>query len=78
MENLDFEFSEVVKNLNGKFKMTALDEDIVILADDIIGFTSDYSVAQLVASLGAEPLLKEFYVYEKDTYRNTGKVVVQI
>ena len=45
MENLDFEFSEVVKNLNGKFKMTALDEDIVILADDIIGFTSDYSVA---------------------------------
>ena len=36
--------------MNGKFKLTAMDEDIIILADDMIGFTNDYSVAQLLAS----------------------------
>ena len=76
MENFDFEYENVIQNMNSTYKFIALDDDVI--RSETIGQTIDCSVAQLLASLGEDPLYKEFYIYETDTYRNTGKILIKV
>lgn len=54
MEHFDFEYETVVQNMNGTYKLTALDDDVI--NSETIGFTIDNSVPQLLALLGEDPL----------------------
>ena len=76
-ESFDINYQTVLENLDGTYSFTAWDCDHP-RKDEVICFSSAYGVAQLLATLGADPIEKSFYLYDKVEYRSQGQLTVKI
>ena len=75
-ESFDINYENVLDNFDGTYSFTAFDCNA--MKDEVICFSSRYGVAQLLASIGADPFKKTFYLYENKEYRHQGQLTVTI